>query len=180
MRKEGSEKLSLRAFAAKAGVSQSAPYSHFANKRDLLRAVGASGFRELALAMEATQDSELHPRRQILEYGTAYVDIALDNPAIYRLMISTHDPFPQTGPCTGVRDDRNTLAMDATKPYILLNAAFRQIVRNPERADMLSVGAWSMEHGAWPGLLGWRRLGRTTYRRTPRDFAGLDGCSIQA
>lgn len=147
LRDEGPNKLSLRAVAARAGVSQSAPYSHFASKKDLLRAISASGFRELADAMEATQDGARSPREQILEYGAAYVDFALQNPAVYRLMISTLDPFPQTATTPPSGADRNTLVMEATKPYILLNGAFRQVVRNPDRAETLSIGAWSMVHG---------------------------------
>lgn len=34
---DGAEKLSFRAVARAAGVSQTAPYNHFANKADLLR-----------------------------------------------------------------------------------------------------------------------------------------------
>ena len=46
-KKHGYEKLSLRAIAKEANVSQTAPYRHFRTKNDLLAEVAKSGFNEL-------------------------------------------------------------------------------------------------------------------------------------
>ncbi|HZD27418.1 MAG TPA: helix-turn-helix domain-containing protein, partial [Xanthobacteraceae bacterium] len=40
--------FSLRELARRAGVSHNAPYKHFADKRELLAAVSAVGFEQLA------------------------------------------------------------------------------------------------------------------------------------
>lgn len=52
---QGLAGLSLRAIAARAGVSHAAPKNHFGNLRGLLTAMAAEGFRRHAAAMrEAT------------------------------------------------------------------------------------------------------------------------------
>ncbi len=142
LREQGRDKLSLRAVAARVGVSQAAPYSHFADKKALLRAICASGFRELADTLEACRSSDQDPSSQILDFGTAYVDFALNNPEIYRLMISTLDPVPKRA-----ESSRDQLIEEATRPYALLNQAFRELVPDTKRADTLTIGAWSMVHG---------------------------------
>ncbi len=48
---EGTEALTLRAAARRAGVSQAAPYRHFASKEALLAAVAEDGFRAMTAAM---------------------------------------------------------------------------------------------------------------------------------
>ncbi len=48
---DGYEALTLRAAARRAGVSQAAPYNHFADKAALLDAIAALGFKEFAAAM---------------------------------------------------------------------------------------------------------------------------------
>jgi AcrR family transcriptional regulator len=51
LRTDGLEALTLRAVARAAGVSQTAPYRHFADRRALMGAIAADGFRELNRAM---------------------------------------------------------------------------------------------------------------------------------
>ncbi len=50
---EGLEGLSLRRLAETTGVSKTAPYRHFTDKRDLLVTIAAEGFRLLAEKLEA-------------------------------------------------------------------------------------------------------------------------------
>ncbi|MDQ3996358.1 MAG: TetR/AcrR family transcriptional regulator, partial [Gemmatimonadota bacterium] len=47
LRDGGPEALTLRAVARAAGVSQTAPYRHFADRAELVAAVAESGFRRL-------------------------------------------------------------------------------------------------------------------------------------
>src|SRR5262245_39177956 len=49
---EGTEARTLRAVAREAGVSQAAPYRHFANKEAILAAVAEDGFRSLMATMQ--------------------------------------------------------------------------------------------------------------------------------
>src|SRR5215207_8044733 len=48
---EGPEALTLRGVARAAGVSQAAPYRHFADRRALVAAVAEEGFKRLQRAM---------------------------------------------------------------------------------------------------------------------------------
>ncbi len=52
LEREGLEGVSLRALASSAGVSKTAPYRHFADKRELLATLAAEGFRMLADSLE--------------------------------------------------------------------------------------------------------------------------------
>jgi AcrR family transcriptional regulator len=51
LRESQSMEFSLRGLARRAGVSHSAPYKHFADKRELLATVSAVGFELLAKRM---------------------------------------------------------------------------------------------------------------------------------
>ena len=53
IRHEGIEAVTLRAVAQRIGVSRSAPYRHFIDKRALLAACAERGFRDLVGAAEA-------------------------------------------------------------------------------------------------------------------------------
>jgi AcrR family transcriptional regulator len=96
---EGLEALTLRAVARAAGVSQAAPYRHFADRRTLVASVAEEGFRRLqARMLEEMQriGSGGGPRAGLRQVAVAYVRFGLENPAIYRVMF---------GPEVAVRDD---------------------------------------------------------------------------
>ena len=83
---DGTEKLSLRALAREAGVSQTAPYRHFPTKRCLLAAVATQGFgilHQRMLEAIAGQDSV---EDRFIAMGVAYVEFALTHPTHYHLM----------------------------------------------------------------------------------------------
>ncbi|MDH5171482.1 MAG: TetR/AcrR family transcriptional regulator, partial [Gammaproteobacteria bacterium] len=56
LRDLGTEDLSLRALARAVGVSQTAPYRHFADKGELLAAMATRGYRDLLAALRAAGD----------------------------------------------------------------------------------------------------------------------------
>src|SRR5271157_5857947 len=107
---EGLEGVSLRRLAESAGVSKTAPYRHFSDKRDLLVAMAADGFRLLAEALESVApppaEGSTSGGASSTESGTgsdgatggplggvrslfrAYMDFARARPALYKLMIS--------------------------------------------------------------------------------------------
>ncbi len=87
LREAGVEDLSLRALARAIGVSQTAPYRHFADKSELLAAMATSGYRDLLDALRqagaATGDC---PQEQLFAFAHAYVDYAARNPQLFKLM----------------------------------------------------------------------------------------------
>jgi AcrR family transcriptional regulator len=80
--------LSLRGVARRAGVSGAAPYHHFRDKEALLGAVAADGFRAFTQALRrGTQSGGRDPELRLRKQGAAYVEFAVGNPALFRLMM---------------------------------------------------------------------------------------------
>lgn len=81
--------VSLREVARRVGVSQAAPYRHFADKDALLEAVAEEGFQQLLKALAIDAGSEPNPLVRLQASGVAYVKFAIAHPAHYRVMFST-------------------------------------------------------------------------------------------
>jgi AcrR family transcriptional regulator len=82
--------VTLRGAARAAGVSQAAPYRHFASKEALLAAVAEEAFQALnaACTAAASADGIRDSVGRLEAIATAYVRFAVDHPARYRLMWS--------------------------------------------------------------------------------------------
>ncbi|MBK8457405.1 MAG: TetR/AcrR family transcriptional regulator [Phyllobacteriaceae bacterium] len=90
---KGVEAFTLRGVAKRAGVSHAAPAHHFRNVEAMLTALAAIGFRRLTAAMRARHaEAAKTPRDQFIASGVGYVDFALANPALFRLMFSSQRP----------------------------------------------------------------------------------------
>ncbi len=85
--RQGTERLSLRALARRAGVSQAAPYHHFGSRTGLLAALAQRGFEELRDNLVAAQEGLDDPGAALLEMGVAYVAFAEANPVVYEIML---------------------------------------------------------------------------------------------
>jgi len=86
---EGPAALSLRAVAREAGVSPAAPYHHFKDKTELLEAVAQGGWEAMFDAIREARRTSGQPDAALHAIGLAYVNFALNNPALYRLMYDT-------------------------------------------------------------------------------------------
>ncbi|MEM9197373.1 MAG: TetR/AcrR family transcriptional regulator [Pseudomonadota bacterium] len=91
LREQGLAALSLRACAARAGVSHAAPRNHFDGLSGLIAALRAEGFRRHTTAMQQGIDQEPHNRRHIGALR-GYVGFAMEHPDLYRLMFA--HPMP--------------------------------------------------------------------------------------
>ena len=82
------EALSIRAIAKEAGVTPTSVYLHFAEKDDIVVAVLARLFAELAAARDAAEDAA--PRRdpwdRLLARSLAYVSYGIENPGYYKVL----------------------------------------------------------------------------------------------
>jgi AcrR family transcriptional regulator len=86
LEEQGAAQLSLRSVARKLGVSQTAPYHHFADKNALLAALATEGFRKLAANVQNSALQE-HPFEQrISRLCGGLVRFARDNPELFRTM----------------------------------------------------------------------------------------------
>ena len=95
MLREGSvEGLSLRELARQAGVSHGAPRSHFIDRQALLDALAEQGFNRFTdkLAGAARTRGSLEERSRLI--GRAYVDFAVENPALMDLMFAVKMDTP--------------------------------------------------------------------------------------
>lgn len=84
----GLEGLSLRAIAARVGVSHTAPKNHFDGLNGLLAAIAAEGFRMHAAAMRHGVEGTAEGRERLEAAAQGYVRFAQENPALFRLMFS--------------------------------------------------------------------------------------------
>jgi AcrR family transcriptional regulator len=87
LRAGDADDLSLRALARAVGVSQTAPYRHFADKGELLAAMATRGYRDLLAVLHAAGDQTPDcPTQQLIGFAHAYVDYAASQPQLFKLM----------------------------------------------------------------------------------------------
>ncbi|MEU4343597.1 TetR/AcrR family transcriptional regulator [Nocardia sp. NPDC023852] len=79
------EAVSIRAVSELVGVSAPSIYRHFADKDELIEAVVAQVFEDLAEALRTATDPASPPMTQLRDQGMAYVRFALAHPEQYRL-----------------------------------------------------------------------------------------------
>jgi AcrR family transcriptional regulator len=89
----GVEGFSLRSVAKRAGVSHAAPAHHFGDVGGLLTALAVEGFRRLLAAQSAREAmAAADARSQLVAAGLGYIDFALADPALFRLIFSSRKP----------------------------------------------------------------------------------------
>lgn len=84
----GAEAISIKALAKQLGVSQPAPYRHFADREALLAAVTAEAFRQFSALL---REALAKPAKQskLLRLALATLDFGLRRNGIYRLMFAS-------------------------------------------------------------------------------------------
>jgi AcrR family transcriptional regulator len=88
--KKGVDALTLREIGARVGVSRMAPYRHFTDKQDLLKAIRKAGFDQFAEALEAARSDPRLPFFERLQgMALAYVRFAAEYPAHYEVMFGS-------------------------------------------------------------------------------------------
>jgi AcrR family transcriptional regulator len=141
--------FSLRELARRAGVSHNAPYKHFADKRELLAAVSATGFEMLAKRMGRAIAGRDNARKQLFAMLRAYVDHGVDNPALYRLMFGGYLSGPNhSRPAIELAEANKTKALLADLVIAGgLGRAIPDIPRNKPKIAGAILACWSLVHG---------------------------------
>jgi AcrR family transcriptional regulator len=85
-RREGSTALTLRAIAKRMGWTPAALYRYFGSKDDLLAAIRAHGFVRIRAAIESARLGAVDPADAAKRAIRAYLEFALDESALFRLM----------------------------------------------------------------------------------------------
>ena len=131
----GSDALSIRELARRAGVSPRAPYRHFGDKEELLSAVAADGFRTFGEALAAAQEVAV-PGRAIEEQVVAYVRFAIAAPGRFRLMFGPRRVEPQ-----GDLADAKAFA------FGVFQVSVERVSSPGDDTRALAIGYWSFAHG---------------------------------
>jgi AcrR family transcriptional regulator len=133
--------LSLREVARAVGVSPTAVYRHFADKQQLLYALCEEGISALANAQRTAMRSAKKGPAAFEATGRAYVRFALENPALYRLMMATRSP--QKAKLASAEENMDS-AMQLLRDNI---AALLPDKASPKTHAVAALHAWSMVHG---------------------------------
>ena len=163
LERTGAATLSLRQVAEAAGLSRQAPYNHFASKEALLAELVRDGFVRLAADIRAAADPKGTAERQLAAAGEAYINFALSEPTLFRLMFSRELVELRKYPSASKAAD-DTLQ------------ALAEIVRRIDRAGDrkgLVLASWSIVHGYAVLCIEVGLEGRRSVRQRAAQFAGL-------
>ncbi len=141
--KDGVSGLSLRKVALKAGVSHSAPYSHFVDKQALIAAISTEGFRQLYERVSAVADEyKTKPSRQMIEVAWAYVQFALDDRDRFKVMFSDVLEKEKEYPEFIAESQRN---FQLLRMIVEANQASGKLRSGP--SDLVALSVWGIVHG---------------------------------
>jgi AcrR family transcriptional regulator len=140
---KGIEGLSLRNVAKKIGVSHTASYNHFPDKQALLAAISTAGHEQLHQILLDTFEKTKHSSSHVIsEIAWAYLQFALDNPAIFKLMFSGALEEERDHP-EYVEISQKSIAL--FEDMIVFSQNKGQL---PEgKVEIIAIKLWSLVHG---------------------------------
>ena len=132
---DGPAGIGLRDLARRVGVSHAAPAHHFGDKRGLLTAVAAEGYRLFASALR----DEYERTDSFRELGVAYVRFAVEHRPYFEVMFR-----PEL-----YRNDDPELTEARKEATAMLYGPVGRLSRGDPSFDTLRAGvaAWSLVHG---------------------------------
>ena len=141
--REGVYALSLRKVAARAGVSHTAPYSHFADKQGLIAAISTAGYRKIQERVQAVYTENSQDALRLLVYTAwAYVQFAIQEPDHFKITFS------------GVVEKENSYPalVDAAQGGYNLFTRVVSIcqaegILRPGSPELMAIGLWGSIHG---------------------------------
>jgi len=131
------DELSLREIARQVGVSATAVYRHFPDKAALLEAIAAEGLQLLARAQRAANTKAGGGRAGFLAMGEAYVEFAVKNPALFRLIYAHPPKVDPMDPEWGGVSAAMALLLDASPELAPQGVAPRAF----------ALHSWALVHG---------------------------------
>jgi AcrR family transcriptional regulator len=128
----GETDISLRQLAREVGVSATAVYRHFPDKKALLAALAESGIARLGQAQHKASTEAGGGPAGFAATGRAYVRFALANPALFRLTFTHGD---HAGSPTNSSDEPSRLLRSYSEQF------------GGGDAERLTLQAWAVAHG---------------------------------
>jgi len=140
LKNRAADALSLREVARVVGVSATAVYRHFPDKKALLYALCSEGAEALGRAQEEAMRAAAGGVAGFDATGRAYVRFALAHPALYRLMMSVHPSREMMG--------GEATAISGAMRLLLDNVAELLPSGSTEHERRLAaIHAWCLVHG---------------------------------
>lgn len=137
----GPQGFSIAEAARRAGVSSGAPYKHFKDRPELLRAVAADGMERLRDAMlEAMAQRAAGSIDAVASAGVAYVEFAKAQPGVFRLMFGLTEGHEKTAELVELGRLTFGVVISAVSAYLKREPSDVEV---QERAYML----WAFVHG---------------------------------
>jgi AcrR family transcriptional regulator len=142
IRTEGVEGVTLREIGARVGVSRTALYRHFGDKRALLAAVATEGFRTLRQGLITAWEQGGRSDDAFRDMGFAYVGFAMANPSHYRVMFGGFVNPEADDPELGVE------ALGAFQALVdALIALQRDAIMRRDDPVLMARHVWALVHG---------------------------------
>ncbi len=155
----GASGVSLREIARRVGVSHAAPKRHFPDRRALLTAVAAQGFRELGARLARARDSSLRarqaPRERLIALGQTYGKFVVSKPALFTIIFRADQL--DAADIAYVTAER--AAFDALKEAVAACQIEGWNAKVPH--DVATLSVWSIAHGLamlWTAGVAQRRV----------------------
>ena len=137
----GENKLSLRKLAIICGVSNSAPYTHFKSKDELLKGMSLYILNLLKLELENTRKKYKNKENLLEMLGKTYVILFLKNPKYYYFLSSRKDIEIDLS----LKIDNNMTALDILKEEVINK--FSKFSISDEDIQNKILAMWSLVAG---------------------------------
>jgi len=138
---EGLGALSLREVARRAGVSHQAPYHHFKDRAAILAALAEEGYVRLQASMRKAAAKGNSPLEKLEGTGRAYIQFALANPALFKIMHQSE--------LVQIEEHDQTLSI-AQETFDMLVGFIEEAARQANKAlnpAEVAITAWCVVHG---------------------------------
>ena len=137
----GYDGVTMRQLADDLGCSPKTPYRYFRNKDEIVAMVRAAAFRRFADALEAAARTVDDPAERVRRVGQTYVDLALADPASYRIM------FDMRAPETGEYPE---LALQSARARSFITRQAEDL----RRAGVIKVDTDTLGYAMWAAVHG--------------------------
>jgi len=141
---DGLSSITLRGLTDRVGTSRTALYRHYSSKEELLKEVIQAGFDKLDEDIFSSLDKELEVKEKIYMLGKAYIDFAIKNPNLYR-MIFGHELQEHREESCDINEREDAPGFHKLVDLII-NAQENGILKK-EDAFMQATVMWSLLHG---------------------------------